>query len=144
MACRCADGAPVRRAGGRGCHALSVAAAAAYWRDLRDQRHAFFAQDGAPLWRLSVPTVAPALPHVGTQLVEWGGGQRWLRSAETPEAIRVLAARHGGHATLYRGGAREQGVFHPLAPAVHTIHRNLKRAFDPAGIFNPGRMYQDL
>jgi glycolate oxidase FAD binding subunit len=27
---------------------------------------------------------------------------------------------------------------------VHTIHRNLKQYFDPAGIFNPGRMYQDL
>jgi glycolate oxidase FAD binding subunit len=24
------------------------------------------------------------------------------------------------------------------------IHRRLKREFDPAGIFNPGRMYPDL
>jgi glycolate oxidase FAD binding subunit len=35
-------------------------------------------------------------------------------------------------------------VFHPLAPAVATIHRNLKNAFDPSGIFNPGRMYKDF
>ena len=33
------------------------------------------------------------------------------------------------------------GVFHPLSPALMTIHRNLKHAFDPAGIFNPGRLY---
>ena len=32
-------------------------------------------------------------------------------------------------------------VFHPLAPAVAGIQRRLKQAFDPAGIFNPGRMY---
>jgi glycolate oxidase FAD binding subunit len=33
------------------------------------------------------------------------------------------------------------GVFQPLAPAVARIHARLKAGFDPAGIFNPGRMY---
>jgi glycolate oxidase FAD binding subunit len=137
--------AAVEAAAGRiGGEALPASAADAFWRDVREQRHGFFAQDGAPLWRLSVPTVAPVLAHDGPQLIEWGGGQRWLRSAGPAESLRALAARHGGHATLYRGGRREHGVFHPLAPAIHAIHRNLKHAFDPAGIFNPGRMYQDL
>ncbi|MGB7480444.1 MAG: FAD-linked oxidase C-terminal domain-containing protein, partial [Burkholderiaceae bacterium] len=36
------------------------------------------------------------------------------------------------------------GVFQPLAPALAAIHRRLKAGFDPAGIFNPGRMYPDL
>ena len=36
------------------------------------------------------------------------------------------------------------GVFHPLAPAIATIHQRLKIEFDPAGIFNPGRMYRHL
>jgi glycolate oxidase FAD binding subunit len=31
-----------------------------------------------------------------------------------------------------------------LSPALHAIHRRLKREFDPAGIFNPGRMYADF
>ncbi len=35
-------------------------------------------------------------------------------------------------------------VFHPLAPALAQIHQRLKKEFDPAGIFNPGRMYSDL
>jgi glycolate oxidase FAD binding subunit len=135
-----------RRLGG---DALPPAAAEAFWRDVREQHHAFFAADAAtPLWRLALPSVAPALPQdriqpLGPQLIEWGGGQRWLRSDQAPEAIRALAARLGGHASLHRGGARHD-VFHPLAPAIHTIHRNLKNAFDPAGIFNPGRMYGDL
>ncbi|WP_338760310.1 glycolate oxidase subunit GlcE [Massilia sp. METH4] len=135
--------AAARRIGGE-----PVPDADSFWHDLREQRHPFFAGDAAaPLWRLAVPTTAPALEQAGPQLVEWGGGQRWLRSAEAPEAIRALAARHGGHATLYRGGGpgdRRGEVFHPLAPAIHAIHRNLKQAFDPAGIFNPGRMYGDL
>jgi glycolate oxidase FAD binding subunit len=33
------------------------------------------------------------------------------------------------------------GAFHPLAPAIARIHERLKAAFDPAGIFNIGRMY---
>ena len=49
--------------------------------------------------------------------------------------------RAGGHATLFRGGDKAAGVFHPLKPAIFKIHRRLKGAFDPAGILNPGRMY---
>ncbi|WBS05314.1 glycolate oxidase subunit GlcE [Pseudoduganella sp. SL102] len=133
--------AAARRIGG---DALPAAAAESFWHDVREQRHGFFTGEPAmPLWRLSVPTVAPLLASGTEQLIEWGGGQRWLRSNDAPDSIRALAARLGGHATLYRGAARHD-VFHPLAPAVHAIHRNLKNAFDPAGIFNPGRMYGDL
>ncbi|HYM47449.1 MAG TPA: FAD-linked oxidase C-terminal domain-containing protein, partial [Burkholderiaceae bacterium] len=35
-------------------------------------------------------------------------------------------------------------AFHPLTPALTQIHRRLKNEFDPAGIFNPGRMYKEL
>jgi len=55
--------------------------------------------------------------------------------------VRSSAERCGGHATLFRGGDKSVGVFHPLKPAVAKIHRRLKAAFDPAGILNPGRMY---
>jgi glycolate oxidase FAD binding subunit len=133
--------AAARRIGG---DTVPAAVADAFWLDLREQRHGFFTADPAtPLWRLALPTTAPVLAHGGPELIEWGGGQRWLRSNDAPQAIRALAAGHGGHATLYRGGDRS-AAFHPLAPAIHAIHRNLKHAFDPAGIFNPGRMYGDL
>ena len=118
----------------------------AFWDSLREQSHPFFndAADGHGLWRVSVPTFAPALNLPGTQLIEWGGAQRWLKTIANASTIRAAATAAGGHATLHRGGDKSVGVFHPLAPAVARIHRNLKNAFDPAGIFNPGRMYPDF
>ncbi|MGN6390079.1 MAG: glycolate oxidase subunit GlcE [Burkholderiaceae bacterium] len=121
----------------------------ALWAALREQTHPFFTDGNAslsPLWRLSVPSVAPPLALDGAPLIEWGGAQRWLRSDADAPAIRAAAARAGGHATLFRGDARakEAGVFQPLAGAVAKIHRNLKNTFDPAGIFNPGRMYPEF
>lgn len=115
-----------------------------FWRDLREQSHAFFADPAAPLWRLSLPSVAPPLALNGVQLIEWGGAQRWYRGADSAADIRAAATAAGGHATLYRGGDKRVGVFQPLAPAVAGIHRRLKASFDPSGIFNSGRMYPDF
>ena len=112
----------------------------AYWRDLREHRLAFFAS-GAPLWRLSLPQATEPLELPHPQLIEWGGGVRWVVGEFKPLDIRSTAERVGGHATLFRGGDRAGGAFHPLQPALLKIHRRLKDAFDPAGILNPGRMY---
>ncbi|MBI2306693.1 MAG: glycolate oxidase subunit GlcE [Rhodocyclales bacterium] len=123
-----------------------VADAAAFWQGVRDQTHAFFAGDG-PLWRLSVASVTPPLGIPGPTLIEWGGALRWLRGDQGAEQVRSAAARAGGHATLFRGGdaiKASAGVFHPLSPALLRIHANLKRAFDPHGVFNRGRMYPDF
>jgi glycolate oxidase FAD binding subunit len=118
----------------------------AFWRDLRNQTNEFFtaASETDPLWRLSLPSHMPPLALKGEQLIEWGGAQRWLRTDVDAATIRSVAQQVGGHATLFRGGRKSDGVFHPLAPAVAAIHRNLKNTFDPAGIFNRGRMYDDL
>jgi FAD/FMN-containing dehydrogenase len=35
-------------------------------------------------------------------------------------------------------------VFTPPDPVVMRLHSALKRAFDPAGILNPGRLYPEL
>ena len=115
-----------------------------FWRDkIREQGHAFFAGDG-PLWRLSVPQSAPPLELPGKQLLEWGGAQRWLRSDASAENIRAVVSRAGGHAGLFRGGDRSGEVSPPLPDALMALHRSLKRAFDPKGILNPGRMYGAL
>ena len=115
----------------------------AFWDDLREQRHPFFGA-GAALWRLSLPQAAAPVGLGEPQLVEWGGALRWLRSSRPAGEVRARAAELGGHATLFRGGDRSRGVFTPLPPALAAIHRRLKDEFDPAGIFNPGRMYPEL
>jgi glycolate oxidase FAD binding subunit len=79
-------------------------------------------------------------------MLEWGGALRWLATASEQDAqhARGWAAAHGGHATLFRGTDKSAGVFHPLPPALLGLHQRVKAALDPAGIFNPGRMYAEL
>ena len=121
-----------------------LADADAFWDSLREQKQAFFLGD-APLWRLSLPSVTPP-QALGETLIEWGGAQRWLRGGDA-RRIRAAAAKAGGHATLFRGDdalKTEVGVFQPLTAPLARIHRHLKQAFDPQGVFNPGRMYPGL
>jgi len=111
-----------------------------FWDALRDHRVEFF-NNPRPLWRLCVPQTSAPIPTEHPQLVEWGGGQRWVAGPIDAAAIRKAAQDAGGHVTLFRNGDKSVGVFHPLQPALMKIHRRLKDAFDPHGILNPGRMY---
>jgi glycolate oxidase FAD binding subunit len=111
-----------------------------FWSALRDHRIAFFSEP-RPLWRISVKQTAAPIPTPHHQLVEWGGGLRWVSGELDAAQARESAQRAGGHATLFRHGDKSVGVFHPLQPALLKIHRRLKEAFDPFGILNPGRMY---
>jgi glycolate oxidase FAD binding subunit len=123
---------------------IELPQAEAFWDSVREQDHEFFQAAPDGLWRISVPTTAKPLLLPGEQMIEWGGAQRWLKTSADVATIRAAATAAGGHATLHRGGDKSVGVFQPLAPAVARIHRNLKTAFDPAGIFNPRRMYTDF
>nr|VFK36633.1 MAG: glycolate oxidase FAD binding subunit [Candidatus Kentron sp. SD]VFK39555.1 MAG: glycolate oxidase FAD binding subunit [Candidatus Kentron sp. SD] len=117
-----------------------------FWRDVREQRHDFFTGMTAsePLWRISVPPACPPLGLSGTWFIEWGGAQRWLRTGPPAREIRKAVSAMGGHVTLFRGGDRGSDVFHPLAPGIAELHGRIKRAFDPHGLFNPGRLYPNL
>jgi glycolate oxidase FAD binding subunit len=115
----------------------------AYWRAIREQTDSFFA-GAEPLWRLAVPSTTAPLELQGRQLIEWGGALRWLRSSETAAAVRDAARRLKGHATLFRAADKSAGCFAPLEPVLQRVHVLLKTAFDPAGVFNPGRMYAEL
>ena len=121
------------------------------WLACREMHLPFFTQSPAPdmaLWRLSVAQTAPVLDLPWPQLVEWHGGQRWLwaPAAEAPR-LRAAALAAGGHATLFRAAQaadKNVGVFAPLVSPLDRIHRELKKQFDPAGIFNRGRMLADI
>jgi glycolate dehydrogenase FAD-binding subunit len=114
-----------------------------FWTGIREQSDAFFSGP-EPLWRLSIPSVTPPLNLEGRELVEWGGALRWLKSGADAKTIRDAARRAKGHATLFRAADKTAGCFSPLDPVLERLHRSLKAAFDPAGIFNPGRLYPEL
>ncbi len=114
-----------------------------FWDGIREQTDTFFSGP-EPLWRLSVPSTSPPMDLDGQLLVEWGGALRWLKSNENAQAIRDAARGVKGHATLFRAADKSAGCFSPLEPVLERVHRQLKSAFDPGGIFNPGRMYPEL
>lgn len=120
-----------------------LACAARFWDELRDQRLEFFAR-AQRLWRVSLPPTAPPLPTEAATIVEWGGALRWVADPAEAADLRAQARRHGGHASLFRAPDKAEGVFAPLPPALAELHRRLKTVFDPAGIFNPGRLYPDF
>ena len=135
-----------------GGEVIEAPMAAVFWQGLRDQTDEYFAgaakavEAGASLWRLSVPQTAPPLHLSGEQLTEWGGAQRWLCTAAAAGTLRDAAAAVGGHAIRFRGpapGPRDD-AFAPLKAPLDRIHRDLKTAFDPAGIFNRGRLVAGL
>jgi glycolate oxidase FAD binding subunit len=129
---------------------LGAEEAMTWWSSLRDQTQAFFSLDdgelarGERLWRLSVPRGTAPVELSGAQLIEWHGALRWWRTAAPAKDVRTAAARAGGHATLIRSADKSGGVFTPLSDVLMRVHQGLKRAFDPAGVFNPGRMYAEL
>jgi glycolate oxidase FAD binding subunit len=134
-----------------GGEVIDPALADTFWAGLRDQTDEFFAHAmravdrGESLWRVSLPQVAPPLALAGQQLIEWGGALRWFVTDASADAVRGAAQAAGGHATLFRPRpGHRRDVFAPLAPPLQRIHRELKAAFDPDRIFNPGRLYPDL
>ena len=124
------------------------------WAACRDQKLPFFTQppgatEALALWRLSLPQTAPALNLPWPQLVEWHGGQRWLWAPESASTLlRQTAKASGGSASLFIATNDDTtsttGRFDALNLATEQIHRRLKTEFDPAGIFNPGRLYPSL
>jgi glycolate oxidase FAD binding subunit len=128
--------------------------AAGDWRASGEQALDFFSapSDQDCLWRLSVPQTAPVLAvQVNgascAQYIEWHGAQRWLWApASAAKQVRDAAVQAGGHATLFRASTahgeadKQVGVFTPLDAVQQRIQNELKKQFDPAGIFNPHRL----
>lgn len=144
---RSAVDAAVRRLGG---DVVAAAAADALWLGQRDHAGTFHCraieavERGLAWWRLSVPSTAAPLGLSGDSMIEHGGAQRWLVTDAPAAEVRAAAARAGGHATLFRALDKSSGVFAPLSAPLERLHRALKKAFDPRGLFNPGRMYPGI
>ncbi|QRM42970.1 glycolate oxidase subunit GlcE [Rhizobium sp. BG4] len=122
------------------------------WREIRDV-HPYADGTMRPVWRVSVA------PSAGHQLVaalrleagvdayyDWQGGLIWMRMEADHEASllrRFIKALGGGHATLIRASETmraDVAAFQPQPEAVAMLSARVKEKFDPAGIFNPGKM----
>jgi glycolate oxidase FAD binding subunit len=115
--------------------------------------HTFF-DVGLPLFRISIPpsraieTIDKLAPD--SWFADGAGAILWLAfsdlDAHNLEQVHGTARELGGHATLYRAPdtLRDQDVFPPLDKATLALTQQLKRAFDPAKILNPGRMVKDI
>ena len=109
---------------------------------------ALFNTSDLDVWRLALPPseaarVADAL-NAPLWLGDWAGALLWVGAkAEDAPRIRTLAAEAGGHAMLLRAPAArraELGVFPPQPAALAAVTASVKAAFDPLGLFNPGRL----
>ena len=128
----------------------------AFWDEVRKLK--MFQKSARPLWRIStLPSTAAKL--VGSLarkidvnvLYDWSGGLIWLETPPISDAgaveIRRTLAEFGGHATLICAEASARAgidVFQPLDPGLMELTASLKKAFDPVGILNPGRMYAGI
>ncbi len=114
-----------------------------FWHSVKNQTHDFFKQDHS-LWRLSLASNTAVLPISGEVFYEWGGALRWLKTELSQDKIRTSSDLLNCHTTLFRTTEERKQIFQVLPKNLLKLHRNLKQAFDPHGILNKGRMYQEF
>lgn len=128
---------------------LDDGASVAAWASVRDVAP-MVVEQGA-IWRVSVrpsagPAVAAALEQAfgAAWFMDWGGGLLWVAGPATAEthAAVARAAAAGTYMLVRAPGALRAAVavVPPESPVLNRIARNVKAAFDPDGILNPGRM----
>lgn len=111
--------------------------------------HAFFGSADY-VWRLSLPPsrAVEAIERIRPTLWvgDCAGGILWLATNDH-HLVRVVVQEVGGHATLFRADESVRSlvdVFDAEDPVRAQLTRSVKAAFDPLGLFNPGRMWDGV
>lgn len=141
-----------RLAGAGEMQIVEAERSAALWRDIRDAAP-FADASERPVWRVSLKpgeghafALALRREALASVFYDWQGGLVWVRMEENAEAEtvrRLVRAHGGGHATLWRAPATVRAAvqpFEPQPPALAALAARVRAAFDPQGLFNPGRM----
>lgn len=135
---------------------LDSDASARFWHEVREAAPLADPPDHA-VWRLTVePQLAPMIAanlrsRTGARVMtDWGGGLLTVSIAEDqamsdPVTAAIPSGR--GQAVLLRGSPalrRAVAPFTRMEPVLAALNARVKRSFDPAGVLNPGRMYEGL
>jgi len=112
------------------------------WHALKEQTHEFFS-DQKQISRISLPPTTE-FQLDADQLIEWGGAQRWLTGEPDTQVLRERLTSFQGSLCLFRHRDAKEAAFQALDDPILALHRNLKSRFDPARIFNRGRLFPGL
>jgi len=111
---------------------------------------AFMDQD-CDVWRVFVPPAEAArvISEAGAKFwyADWAGSLLWIGTApvneEIADRISGIAEFFGGHASLFLSDESARLLPHAFpttTPVRAKLDAAVKAAFDPLGLFNPGRM----
>jgi glycolate oxidase FAD binding subunit len=110
-----------------------------------------FADTPFDVWRAFVPPASAAQVAAEIDaplwLADWAGGLLWLGTLPGSDTVRTAVNNAGGHAILLRASeeTRERiDAFEPQSAVRMALTKSVKAAFDPLGLFNPGRMWDGL
>ncbi len=114
---------------------------------------AAFVGHGLDVWRVFVPPAEAAKVAVAINppfwFADWAGGLLWVGMPPDDNGVELRGKIEpmGGHAILLRAGEEVRSrttVFQTEPPARAALTKNVKAAFDPLGLFNPGRMWDGV
>nr|WP_256478383.1 glycolate oxidase subunit GlcE [Notoacmeibacter sp. MSK16QG-6] len=123
------------------------------WAQIRDVAP-FADHPDRPVWRLSMrpsdaheAVMALRMKAGASAFYDWQGGLAWVRmeGGNTMSGLvrKTVEANGGGHATLIRATESERRFavpFQPQEKPLAILEYRIRKAFDPQGILNPGRM----
>jgi glycolate oxidase FAD binding subunit len=129
-----------------GVHLEEMADGPGLFAKIRDG--GFFAGTDLDVWRLMIP--ASDAPRLAAEIAaplwlgDQAGGLLWLAApAASAGLIRALAAANDGQAMLLKASDESRaahGLYAPPPPPLASLRAGIKRAFDPDGLLNPGRI----
>lgn len=113
------------------------------WSRLREMDLPFF-NDAENLWCISLRSTREHFKQDADWLIDWRGARRWLSGRCDRGTLDDMIGEAGSEVCHIRGAGQGADVFPARSEAYRQALLRVKQALDPAGIFNPGRLYSWL